>query len=294
MRLTIKMKVVKNMNKISFKSENDKYILYFTIPIVILIAACSSIGVWYPKLYFNETADWLPQCIGQDVSNLFFISPILLVSGIYASRGNKTAKIIWIGTMITTVYAYIIYCFDVHFNFLFHEYCIILGLSVYSVLIFFIKNINEDFKKWFTEKAPTKTIGIFIFLVALMFTFLWLSDSIPATLNNTVPNDIIKDGLLTSPVKALDFSFYFPLMYISSVMVIKKKVVGYLLAPMMLIFDILTNINIICLMIVSMQNGISNNTPQIIVFSIFTIICLVILWLFVKNISESSQSRKNI
>ena len=276
------------MNNISPKLNNDKNLLYFTIPIVILAATCSSLGIWYQKLYSKETVGWLSQCTGQDISNLICVLPILLVSAFYASKGNRTAKIIWIGTMITNVYSYVIYSFALHFNFLFHVYCLILALSIFSVINFFIENINEDFRNWFTEKAPTKIIGIFLFTIGFMFTILWLSDSLPAVLTNTVPESITKDNLLINPVQALDFSFYLPLMFISSVMVIKKKVLGYLLAPMMLVFVIITNINITCLLFVTMQKTFSNNTPIIIAFCIFTIVCLGYLWSFLKNSSESS------
>lgn len=270
------------------KSKDDNNILYLTIPIVILVITCSSIGIWNQKLYVNETIDWLSQCVGQDISNLFFVSPILLISGFCASKGNRAAKIIWIGIMMTNVYSYVIYCFAVHFNFLFHVYCLILGLSIFSILNFFIKNINEDFKIWFTEEVPIKPVGIFLFIIAFLFTFLWLSDSLPAVLTNTVPDAITKDALLTNPVQALDFSFYLPLMFISSFMLIKKKILGYIIAPMMLVFVILTNINIICLMFVTMQKTFSNTIPAIIVFCIFTVVCLVFLWLFMKNIIQNS------
>lgn len=277
------------MNNTNIKTEDNKILLYLTILIVILVATCSSIGIWHEQVYSMETVGSLSQCIGQDISNLFIISPILLISGFYSSKGNKIAKIIWIGTMMINVYTYVIYCFAVNFNFLFHVYCVILGLSIYSSIIFFIKNINEDFKNWFTQKVPTKTIGIFLFLVAFMFTVLWLSDSLPAVLTNTVPEKIIKDNLITNPVQVLDFSFYLPLMFISSVMIIKKKALGYLFAPMMLVFIILTNVNIISLTVVTMQKTSSNSISMIIVFGIFAFISIGILYLFLKNISESSQ-----
>jgi len=288
MRWMKKVKGLNHVNDISAKPNNEKSMLYFSIPIVILILTCSSIGIWYQKLYSKETVGWLSQVIGQDISNLIFVAPMLIFSAFYASKGNRIAKIIWIGTMITNVYSYVIYSFALHFNFLFHVYCFILALSIFSVLNFFINNINVDFSNWFTEKAPTKTIGIFLFIIGLMFTSLWLSDSLPAVLTNTVPESITKDHLLINPVQALDFSFYLPLMFISSVMVIKKKVMGYLLAPMMMVFAIITNVNIICLSVVTMQKTLSNNTPMIIAFSVFTMVCLGILWSFLKNISENS------
>lgn len=276
-------------NNIS-KSGHDKNILYFTIPIVILIALCSSIGIFYQQLYSKETLDWLSQCIGQDISNLFIISPLLLISAFYASKGSRIGKIIWLGAMINNIYSYVIYCYAVHFNFLFHVYCFILGLTIFCVLNFFISNINEDFSEWFSKKAPTKTIGILLFLIAFMFAFLWLSNSLPAVLSNTVPPSITTDNLLTNPVQALDFSFYLPLMFISSIMLIKKKTLGYLIAPMMLVFVILTNVNIISLTVVTMQKTSSNNIPMVVGFSIFAIVCLGFLWRFLKNILPSSKS----
>lgn len=280
----------KKMYKTKFEPKNNKNILYFTIPIVIFVVICSSIGIWNDKLYLNETVDWLSQCIGQDISNLFFVSPILLISAFYASKGNKIAKIIWIGSMVNNIYSYVIYCYAVHFNFLFLIYCLILGLSIFSVLDFFIKNINEDFRSWFSEKVPTKTIGFFLSIIAVMFSFLWLSDVLPAVLTNTVPKNIIKDNLLTNPIHVLDFSLFLPLMFISSFMLIKKKALGYLIAPMMLIFAILTNVNIICLTVVTMQKTSSNNTSMVIGFCIFTFICLGFLWFYLKNILDSSKN----
>lgn len=280
------------MDNTNFKVKDDTSMLYFTIPIVILMVACSSIGILNEELYSKQTLDWSLQTIGQDISNIFCVSPILLISAFLASKGNRNAKIIWIGTMITNIYSYVIYCFAVYFNCLFHVYCLILGLSIFSTINFFIKNINEDFKSWFTEKAPTKIIGIFIFILAFVFSIMWLSDSLPKALTNTVPEIIIKDALITNPIQALDFSFYLPLMFISSFMVIKKKALGYLLAPMIVVFDGLTAINITSLMIVTMQKTGSNNVPQIIIFSILSCVCICFLYLFLKNISVSSQNTK--
>jgi len=281
------MKELTSMNDLSSKINNDKSLLYFSIPIVILMVICSSIGIWYQGLYSKETVGWLSQVTGQDISNLIFVSPILIVSAFYGSKGNKTAKIIWMGTMITNIYSYVIYTFALHFNFLFHVYCLILALSIFSALDFFIKNINENFRNWFIEKTPTKRIGIFLFVIGLMFTFLWLSDSLPAVLTNTVPESVAKDNLLINPVQALDFSFYLPLMFISSVMVIKKRVLGYLLAPMMMVFAIITNLNIISLLFVTMQKTPVNNIPIILAFCMFTMLCFAFLWTFLKHVSKS-------
>lgn len=271
------------------KVKIEKNFLYLTIPIVFLICLCSIIGIWYQDLYYQETPSWVAQCVGQDASNLLVIVPILLISSLYTARGSRMGKIVWIGAMITNIYSYVIYCFAVHFNFLFLIYCVILGLSNFSVIYFFVTYRTEDFKSWFTEKVPTKIIGIFLIFLAIMFAVLWLSEDLPAVLINDVPKSIIEAGLITNPVHVLDYTFYLPLIFIAGFMIFKKKSCAYLLAPMMIVFAIFTSINIISLMLVSKYMNVPSNIGLIIIFSVFTIICLGFLWLMLKRLIKQIQ-----
>ncbi len=268
----------------NIEAGKDKVLVYFTVPIVIFIIICSGIGILYPDIYARETADWMSQCIGQDISNLVCVVPALVISAFLITRGVRAAKIVWAGTMITNIYSYVIYAFAVHFNFLFHLYCLILGLSIYAVIYFFSQYMKEDFRKWYGKEADLKAVGIFLLIVSSLFVFLWLSQSLSAAIANTVPESVQADGLLTNPVHALDFSFYLPLMFIAAVMLIKKKALGYLLAPIMLVFAAITNVNIISLMFVNTVKTSVDNTPMIIVFSILLLICLVFLRLILKKL----------
>ena len=279
------------MEKINSQLGKDRNFLYFTVPVVILMAICSAIGIWQQNLYFRETTDWLAQCVGQDISNLFFVAPILLLSALYAARGNRMAKIIWIGAMITNIYSYVIYCFAVHFNYLFLVYCIILGLSNFSVIYFFVNYLKEDFKSWFTEKVPTKTIGIFLIFISIMFAFLWLSGDLPAVLKNNVPENIIETGLITNTVHVLDYTFYLPLIFIAGFMLIKKKNLGYLLAPMIIVFAIITNVNIISLMVVAKYKNVPSDTGLIIGFGIFTVIYCLFLWSMLRKLKKQTKNK---
>ncbi|WP_206663590.1 hypothetical protein [Sporolactobacillus shoreae] len=251
----------------------DKRLIYFTLPIVILMTVTSLTGIFYPGIYDKETTDWFAQTIGQDFSNLLVTVPALLITSFFASKGSRIGKIIWSRVMITNVYAFVIYSFAVPFNFLFHIYCAILGLSVYSVIYFFIKHLTTDFKNWFTDRVPVKAVGIFLIVIAALFVLLWLSQSLPGALANRVPESVAADGLLTNPVHVLDFSFYLPLMFLSGCLLLKKRTLGYFLAPMMLVFGMMTNINIIALMIATMMIMATNTWPMIIAFAVFTVAC---------------------
>lgn len=267
---------------------DQKSIIWFTLPIVMLVSVCSGIGASHPALYSKESTNWLSQCVGQDFSNLFCVVPVLLISTFFVLKGSRIAKIVWIGTMLANIYSYMIYCFSVHFNCLFHFYCMILGLSIYAVIIFAIENCSDDFKGWFSESAQTKPLGIFLLIIAAIFYFLWLSQSLPAAWTNSVPANIVSDALLTNPVHVLDYSFYLPLIVISAIMLLKRRNIGYILAPMMLIFAIITNINIISLTLVTISTTSSASMPLVIVFAVFTVVCLIFLGLFLKDIKRAT------
>lgn len=269
------------------RTENQNYFLYFTLPIVLLILFCSGIGILSPDLYRRETADWLAQCVGQDFSNVFFVAPILLITSFLSVKGIRIFKIIWAGAMITNIYSYVLYCFDVHFNELFHLYCIILGLSIYSFLFFCVKHFNLDFKSWFDEKVPVKTVGGFLLITAAMFYVLWLSQSLPAALNGEVPAAVTSEALLTNPVHVLDYSFFLPLIVIAGVLLIRKDRLGYFLAPMMLVFALITNVNIISLTLVTMEKSGSNGLPLVSVFTVFSLICIFFMAIYLKTVKRA-------
>ena len=274
----------KSINYKNIEINKDKVLVYFTIPIVVLIILCSGIGILNQDVYAKETIDWMSQCLGQDISNLVCVAPILIISAFLITKGVRGAKIIWAGTMLTNIYSYVIYAFAVHFNFLFHLYCLILGLSIYAVIYFFSQYMKEDFREWYEKEVATRAVGNFLLIVGILFVLLWLSQSLPAALTNTVPDSILSDGLLTNPVHALDFSFYLPLMFVAAVKLKKKKALGFLLAPMMLVFAGITSVNIISLMVVSTIKTSADNTPMIIAFSILLIICLVFLCLMLRKL----------
>jgi hypothetical protein len=264
----------------------DKGILFFTFPIGLLIMISSCFGILHPSIYSKETTDWYAQTVGQDFSNLFIVVPLLFISAFFASKGSRIGTIIWLGTMITNVYSFVIYAFALHFNFLFHVYCAILGLSLYSVLYFFNRNKDVPFKSWFKSSIPIKSVSIFLIVLSSLFALLWLSDSLPAALMNRTPDSITKAGLLTNPVQVLDFSFYLPLMIFAGVLLIKKRSIGYLLAPTMILFAALTALNIISLMIASMWFLKTNAWLPIIFLSILTVICLAFLSAMLKQLKS--------
>ncbi len=255
------------------------------------MVATSITGIWHQQVYSAETPDWLAQTVGQDIANLFFMAPLLVLSSLFAARNNRPAKIIWTGAMLTNAYAFVIYCYGLHFNILFLAYCAVLGLSIYSLLYFALHHAQEDFEDWFTSQVPVKSTGMFLILMAALFFWLWLSSDVPAILSDRVPRELIRDGLAVNPVHVLDYTFFLPLLVISGIFLLQKKNWGFLLAPALLVFSICTDINIISLTVVGYYKHVVNDLTPVLIFTVFTLVCLGILWRMLRTLARSRQHR---
>lgn len=167
-----------------------------------------------------------------------------------------------------------------------HFYCIILGLSIYSFLIFCVKHFSLDFKAWVEQNAWVKAAGVFLLILAAAFYLLWLSQSLPAAVAGVIPAAVAGDALPTNPVYVLDYSFYLPLVVLSGVLLLRKERLGYFLVPMMLVFGLITDGNIISLTLVSMVKLGTNGLPLVCAFLLFSLIDLIFLIAYLKNVKK--------
>ena len=169
--------------------DTNKVILKLSLPLAALIIFASIVGLFTPGFYLAETPDWQAQSFGQDAIDLFFISPVLIVTALLATRKNKIAFLLWSGVNLYLIYTYLIYCFDVHFNSLFIVYCFILGLSFYSFMYFLFSQINKPIAKEVYYKPVVKIIAVYFLIISCLFYFLWLSEIVPAIIHHGIPKE---------------------------------------------------------------------------------------------------------
>ena len=222
------------------------------ILLAALLTVVSIFGVFVETTYSREVSSMAAQGVGQDLVNLFIVSPLLLVSLIFMEKNSKTGTFIFGGTVLYVLYTFVIYSFGVHFNNLFLLYCLILGCSLYLFILYIYYVNRMDVKQWFEENIPVKTIGGYFFLIALIFYFLWLSDILPAIINDTIPESVMEYDLLVNPVHVLDLAVALPALIITAILLIKKNQLGYILTPVLLVFTILLTIALAA-MIISLQ-----------------------------------------
>jgi hypothetical protein len=274
-------------------SRLNKVIPILSLPLTIFAGVSSCAGILIPDFYSSETLNWQAQSAGQDIIDLFLIVPVLLVSAFFARRHNKNALLIWAGTVMYLSYTFLIYCFDVHFNRLFIIYCMTLGLSFYSLLYFFYSQMKTLDVMDVKVPALIKTAGIYFLITACLFYFLWLSEIIPAMMDNTIPKSLRDVGLPTNAVHVIDLSLFLPGIFITGILLLKKRQAGFLLAPIMLTFFVLMDITICGLIIIMQRKQVEDNLSAAAMMSVFAVISICLLTWYLKNLKTSLVSARS-
>jgi hypothetical protein len=213
--------------------------LWLSFPLAVLVAVAAWAGLFWSPVYAQETPIWAAEGKGGDAVTLVFIVPILLVSTILALRKSIPAQLVWMGTLIFLLYNFAIYAMAVHFNSLFLVYCGAWGLSFYALLGSLPSLSPAEIAGTYGPRAPVKTMAAVLFLIAVVFVAQWLREIIPALLSGHVPKSITDAGLITQPVHVLDLSFVLPGLVITAILLLRRKPVAFILAPVLMFFVIL-------------------------------------------------------
>jgi len=272
------------IKKTMLKKKHDTIILLLSVPLAILTAIASYAGIFVESTYVRETTLYASQGIGQDIVNLFIVVPILLISSFYASRKSKPGLLVWSGAIFYLAYSYTIYSFGLHFNQLFILYCAILGLSFYSFVYFILSAHKVNTAELFSDKISTRSTGVFLIVIAVLFYFIWLSELIPSINQNVTPKSVIESGLLINPVHVLDLAICLPALLLTGIALIKKRSIGFLLAPAMLIFCIFMAIAIAAMVLVMKSKGLDTDFVLFTIFGIITVISIFILVRYVRTL----------
>ena len=229
---------------------------WVSLPLAALVAWSALGGIFLPSTYARETPSWAAQGTGQDWVNLLLVTPTLAIAGTRALRGSFRARLVLGGALVYTVYSFLLYAFEVHFNPLFLVYCATLGLSFYALLALLVVLLSQDARAWYRGAIPRRATGLFLCLVALAFGLLWLGQILPALLSGKDPAGLSDTGLLTNPVHVLDLSLLLPALAVTGVSLLRGGSLGAALAPVLLGFKVFMPLAIAGMALVMQARGI--------------------------------------
>jgi hypothetical protein len=249
-----------------------------------LVAVAGAAGIFLKGVYARETASWAAQGIGQDFVNLTVAVPALLASAWFLRKGSVRALLVWMGVLIYIIYSYLMYAFSVHFGLMFPVYVAALGLSFYALFGCLFSLDRGALGASFPPAIKVKPAAVYLMVSGVVFAGLWLSDIVHALVTGTLPAGLAETGLPVNFVHVEDLGFILPGMIITSVLLWKRKALGYIFAVPLMVFAAAMGIGIISMFATMSRRGLGGGGPMGIVMGALVAISVLITVIFLNDI----------
>jgi len=173
-----------------------------------LAAAAALAGLILTGLYV-DASNWAQQARGTDLATLFLAVPVLAIGLWTSTRGSSAGRLAVVAGLLYLVYNYAIFAFSVAMNPLTALHIAIFGLSLWSLVLG--GRATAEGSYGVAEGLNRRATGGLLIGVAVMFGLLWLGQIATTTTTGILPPDLIKAGISSNPVYALDLAFFLPL-----------------------------------------------------------------------------------
>jgi hypothetical protein len=195
-----------------------------------LAAVAALAGLAASGLYV-DAPNWVQQARGTDLATLFLAVPVLAVGQWAASRGSTAGRLAVVAGLLYLVYNYAIFAFAVAMNPLTAVHIAILGLSLWSLAL--AGRASVDGAEAVTERLNRRAAGGLLIGVGAMFGLLWLGQIAAVATTGVLPPDLIKAGMSTNPVYALDLAFFLPLCGLAGIGLVRRNGAAAFAFPML-------------------------------------------------------------
>jgi hypothetical protein len=264
----------------------SRSVLVWSLGISVLVATASVLGLLDPDIYGDETENWALQARGQDLGNVVAVVT-LLFSGARYRQGSHRAGLVWLGTLLYLVYAYIVYSMAVHFNALFLVYVATLGLASYAIMFRLSSLRAEDASR--PTPAARHVAGYTCIAIGVLFGLLWLSELIPATLSGEVPQSVVDAGLWVNPIHVIDLAVLLPALILAGWQTVRGKAAGQFFAGPLLVFSVLMGTSIVAAMVLMTAEGFEGTLPPLVMVSVVVLVSLFAAWRYLMESSGSAR-----
>jgi hypothetical protein len=134
--------------------------------------------------------------------------------------------------LLYLVYNYAIFAFAVAMNPLTAVHIAIFGLALWSLVLTGRSAVegSDDV----TERLDRRAAGGLLVGVAAMFGLLWIGQIATVTTSGILPPDLIKAGISSNPVYALDLAFFLPLCALAGTGLLRRQAAAAYAFPMLI------------------------------------------------------------
>jgi hypothetical protein len=266
------------------------FLLWISVPLCIVLAA-TGLQIFWPGIYSHEKPVSAAGAVASDILDLCLVLPTLVVATMLASRGSLCALLVWTGTLGFLTYNFLIYAFAVHFNAMFLAYCVVLGLSFYGLMGVREFLVPDEVAKTYSPGAPRRSIAVTFIFLAVTAGANEVKEIVMAIHAGQTPASVTETGLSTNPIHVLDLCFLLPALVIAAVMLLRRKAIGFTLAPVLIVLLILISFEVITIMVVTVRRGLSSDYSPVVNFGAAGALLAVLLgWYLYPKRKRTEQA----
>lgn len=200
--------------------------------VATLLAAVAALAGLAASGLYVDAPNWVQQAQGTDLATLFLAVPVLTIGLWQASSGSSAGRLAVIAGLLYLVYNYAIFAFSVAMNPLTAVHIAILGLSLWSLLL--AGRGAVEGAEGLTERLDRRGAGGLLIGVGALFGLLWLGQIATTSATGVLPPDLVKAGISSNPVYALDLAFFLPLCVVAGVGLIRRNRAAGFAFPMLI------------------------------------------------------------
>lgn len=207
--------------------------LMLSILVVVLLVVAASAGIFVSGLY-HDTSSIVSTDRGSDLFTLIAVVPALAASIYYSRRGSLRAQIVWLGLIAWVAYNYVIYSYGVNFTRVSLVYVAIMSLAIFTLVVVIRRVDTALLGSQFQPSMPRRVVAVYLWLVAAVFSLLWLTDTIPASLSGSTPARLAALHATSNPVEINDLAIIIPALVVAGILTWRRRPSGYLMAGILL------------------------------------------------------------
>jgi hypothetical protein len=162
---------------------------------------------------------------------LFLAVPVLAIGLWTSSSGSSVGRLAVVAGLLYLVYNYAIFAVSVAMNPLTAVHIAIFGLSLWCLVLdgpAVVEGAQE-----LTERLNRRATGALLVGVGAMFGLLWIGQIATASTTGVLPPDLVKAGMSTNPVYALDLAFFLPLCALAGIGLLRRTRAAAFAFPML-------------------------------------------------------------
>ncbi|MBN1464892.1 hypothetical protein JXA02_03970 [candidate division KSB1 bacterium] len=242
-----------------------------------------TVTIYGKGIYQHMSADVAIQGIAQDVVTLFIGIPLLLISLARARKGSLKSRLLLAGTSGYFLVTFLFYTAMAMYNILFLAYVSLLALSFFTFILTALSFDIDRLPAAFSRRTPVKFVAGFLLFNTAAIGLLWLSVIVPPLLGAIYPEAV--QHYTTLIVQGFDLGLLLPAACVSAILFLKKRPLGYLLAPTYVIFLAILMTALTAKIIAMALNGV-NVMPAVFIVPAINLVAILCSFLLLKNLQD--------